>query len=252
MELHRQLEHFADNNATFTYWSLIWRNSASGDFYYYIHPNQQLPENLSILESQARIIPKAYYRPKPPCGLVPALDSVSKGRGSYVKPYHPECVDDPERPFNDTSLADTMIEEAMVCERLADHPHPNIAEYYGYAKHDGYMVGLCFKQYEKSLDEAVKNGESVDVESILEGIRSGLEHMHLIGLVHCNVKPENVMLGSRSHAILSNFESCHRKGAKMVRRGSASKINAGTVATVDTDWHGFALIEEWLRGVQSS
>ena len=60
----------------------------------------------------------------------------------------------------------------------------------------GDLFGIIEK--EEGLDE-------VDVKFYLAEIASGLNDLHSLGFVHCNMKPENILISRSRHVSLVDF-----------------------------------------------
>jgi serine/threonine protein kinase len=56
------------------------------------------------------------------------------------------------------------------------------------------VMKLVFKRYECDLHELVTAGICIDVKYCLESVAVGLEHLHALKLVHCDVKPANIFV----------------------------------------------------------
>ncbi|KAF9024749.1 hypothetical protein BDZ89DRAFT_1068857 [Hymenopellis radicata] len=234
LDLVNHMEVWEADKECFAFWSIVWTNG--NDYFYHRYPHRDLPEDICVLTRHAQIIPKTYYRVPPPPGLTPA--SVPPPDDSYVKAYKPIYVGDPEKLVNTSQLADDMIREARICQRLADSPHPNICEYRGFVEQDGLMTGLCFKRYGKDLHTAVTDGDEIDVDGVIQGIKRGLDHLHSLKLVHCDINPFNVVLGPDSQAVIIDFDSCYEEGTEIVGKGGRKIRN---------DLYGMQKIEEWLK-----
>jgi serine/threonine protein kinase len=124
-----------------------------------------------------------------------------------------------------TRIAEEVLQEVQVCEKLKLQPHSNIAEYIGCEVNDGKISGICFKQYTESLQQKLNPGHlnkrafarSVVPDenwcsSIIEGMKKGLEHLHSLGLVHNDITPSNIMLDERDIPMIIDFGSCRRIG----------------------------------------
>ncbi|KAJ5555898.1 hypothetical protein N7513_003540 [Penicillium frequentans] len=120
-------------------------------------------------------------------------------------------------------IAKSVLMEAATCEVLRKHPHPNIATYLGCQVFDGRITGLCFAKYQHTLMQEV-NPENrtkrqsrrsrqmtTDYNPVLAEIRSGLEHLHSLGLVHNDINPRNIMFDGEK-AVIIDFDSCRRIG----------------------------------------
>jgi serine/threonine protein kinase len=53
---------------------------------------------------------------------------------------------------------------------------------------------LVYKKYNCNLDQAVRRGHPIDIAHCLRSIAAGLRHLHSIGLVHSDIKPENIFV----------------------------------------------------------
>ncbi len=164
----------------FVFWCLLWTNGE--DYFAHRYPTRKLPEDpsLSELAKLAQLIPRAAYQPEIPPGLTAA--PIPPPDGCYVKlaclfGFNPE-------KSGDTSVAEGVLREARICEKLVNNPHPNICRYYGYIEKDGRIAGLCFEHHDQTLDEYKASGGQLDVDPIVEGVRSGLDHLHGLGIVH--------------------------------------------------------------------
>ncbi|KAM7191157.1 Protein kinase-like domain containing protein [Rhypophila sp. PSN 637] len=123
-------------------------------------------------------------------------------------------------------IAESVLREAAVCELLKQHPHPNVATYLGCQVSDGRITGLCFEKYQRTLMQEVNPNSfmkrkvrsdcqrSKDYSSILAGIKSGIEHLHALGLVHNDINPSNIMLDGEM-AVIIDFDSCRRIGESL-------------------------------------
>ncbi len=115
-----------------------------------------------------------------------------------MKVLHAELAEDP-------SIFKRFKREANALKKLA---HPNIVPFYGlYQTMDfaflleGYVDGPTLKEVLKrkgrlSAEEAL---------TVLKGVSAALSYAHAHGVVHCDVKPGNVMLDSGGRVYLTDF-----------------------------------------------
>lgn len=106
-------------------------------------------------------------------------------------------------------LAGGLLREADVLRRLR---HPNIVSVYDAGVHEGtafvVMEYLAGGNLQRRLEEGVPLAE---VRGIVRDIGSALDHAHGNGVLHCDVKPENILFrdapgaGARSPALLGDF-----------------------------------------------
>lgn len=85
--------------------------------------------------------------------------------------------------------------------------HPNVVEVM-YACEDTDFVYLAMPYYSQgSLKALMENGFLTvrEIIAISSQVLSGLHNIHSKGLIHFDVKPDNVLLSSRREALLSDF-----------------------------------------------
>jgi serine/threonine protein kinase len=162
-----------------------------------------------------------------------------------------------------TRIAEEVLQEVQVCEKLKLQPHPNIAEYIGCEVNDGKVSGICFKQYKESLQQRLNPGHLnkrafarsvvLDVKwccSIIEGIKKGIDHLDALGLVHNDLSPSNVMLDERDRAIVIDFGSCRRTGESLKGVGRTYEWYDDEVQTASpsNDLDALAEMRAWMFG----
>lgn len=180
---------WSDATDDFLFWILLWTDGE--DYHHYRYPSESqwdIPpdENKITLIPHATKVPKSCYCPPIPSDIDLTPAPLPLSDDTFVKSFEP--IDwDPEQPES-TSLAEEALDEARTCETIRKHgSHSNICEYRGYIHKDGMITGLCYRRHGKTLSEAVKEGETIDAQAILNGIKCGLEHLHTIGIVHVRI-----------------------------------------------------------------
>jgi serine/threonine protein kinase len=146
------------------------------------------------------------------------------------------------------------LDEVKACEILRVHPHPNIAQYLGCTVDDGMIAGLCFVKYGTTLLERVYEGsDDFDADLCLRGIQSGVEHLHKLGLIHCDINPANILMsGDNDDPIIIDFDSCRREGEELgLKAGTRGWTNEDfKVATPEIDKYGISMIKEFLSSAK--
>ncbi|KAI0009579.1 kinase-like protein [Xylariaceae sp. FL0662B] len=99
-----------------------------------------------------------------------------------------------EKPEEHGWIRDIFLAEALITERIAKAPHPNIVRYHG-----------C----------RIRNGR---LTSILE---SAVHHLHSLGLAHNDLAPPNIMVSGGREPILIDFSSCQPFGKRLMQGGTA-------------------------------
>ena len=106
-------------------------------------------------------------------------------------------------------LAGRLLREADVLRLLR---HPNIVSVYDAGEHEGaafvvmeYMAG---GNLQRRLEEGLPLAE---IRSVVRDIAAALDHAHANSVLHCDVKPENILfrdspgMGGRTPALLGDF-----------------------------------------------
>jgi serine/threonine protein kinase len=92
--------------------------------------------------------------------------------------------------------------EIEVGECLIQHPHVNVCKYLGAVVapsplHGNRITDIVYKRYTCDLSQFVKKGllkYSSQFNLISDSLKAGLDHLHSLGFVHCDVRPANVFL----------------------------------------------------------
>jgi serine/threonine protein kinase len=135
------------------------------------------------------------------------------GRGGMASVYkcHEPALDRhialkvlPREFLHDESFAERFRREAKVIARLE---HPNIVPIHAYGIEDGipWMAMRCISG--GSLSGVLKNRRLDErrVLSVLRGVAEALDHAHSQGVVHRDVKPQNILLDEAGRVYLADF-----------------------------------------------
>jgi serine/threonine protein kinase len=118
-------------------------------------------------------------------------------RSAALKFMHPGFLEDPE-------FTQRFRREARL---IASLEHPNIVEVFDYAEHEGvpYLV-MKFVEGE-TLRSRQGRGKMPQDETrrIVKAVGSALSYAHGRGVLHRDVKPANVLLGSDGSILLADF-----------------------------------------------
>lgn len=117
----------------------------------------------------------------------------------------------------DERLAIRFLREARTVARLS---HPGIVPVYGTGRARGVLFFAMELIEGESLAERIDRGPFPfrDAARVASSVAHALEHAHQAGLVHRDVKPENVLLGVDGRARLTDFGLVHdAQGARLTR-----------------------------------
>lgn len=117
---------------------------------------------------------------------------------------------------------DRFINEARALARVK---HDNVVRIFSYGVHDGtpffVMEHLDGPTLDTQIDDAWKKGTTLPIEETLATLRAlatGLDEVHMHGLVHRDVKPANVIVdGKPPRPCSSTSVSCARRSDRSVR-----------------------------------
>jgi serine/threonine protein kinase len=140
------------------------------------------------------------------------------------------------------------MHEAQMCEMIKRSPHRNVVKYFGcLVDEDGRISELCFARYRKTLNQMVKDGEIFDRKACLGDIRAGIEHLHSLGMIHCDINPHNVFTDVKDF-VIGDFDSCTLEGDELGAKAGTDGWTSDdfVLARRENDWFGFAKIEQFL------
>jgi hypothetical protein len=145
------------------------------------------------------------------------------------------------------NFKELVLAEANACEVLRNHPHPNIAKYWGCEVVDGTIRGLCFGKYTMTLAERVETGVPLDTQLCLQGIRAGVAHLHSLGLAHNDINPYNVMMDAGDNPVLIDFDACTREGEALLKFGTPDWFDETVrIGSRQNDFYALRKMVEYL------
>lgn len=105
--------------------------------------------------------------------------------------------------------------EAQAAGKLS---HPNIVSMYDVGFDQGYHYIVMEYIEGETLKESITRHERISIDNAVKftiAIAEGLEHAHAMGIVHCDIKPHNVLITKQGRIKVTDF-------------GIARAMNAGT------------------------
>lgn len=99
------------------------------------------------------------------------------------------------------------------------------------------MSGPCFEKYRTTLSDQVNPGflnksmflvsgrTRVDkgMRESLAGVCEAVSHLHSLGIIHNDIKPEHIMIDEMGRFILIDFDSCRPVGEALSSEGGEVK-----------------------------
>ncbi|HEY7527073.1 MAG TPA: serine/threonine-protein kinase [Candidatus Limnocylindria bacterium] len=160
---------------------------------------------------------------------------VARGGMAHVYRARDERLDRPvavkvlASPFaDDPAYVRRFLEEARIAASIT---HPNLAHVYDSGEDDGvrFIVMELLEDHRSLRDELAKRGRLPASEAVrvIRDVLAGLSPLHAHGLVHCDVKPGNILIG-RDGTKLIDFGIArpqHRQGAGPTSIGSLHSMS---------------------------
>lgn len=157
-------------------------------------------------------------------------------------------------------IANIVLAEVKVYEILQRNPHSGIAQYLGCFVLEERIVGIGLTQYSTTLmarcnaehhmkRQTIRYRLSMEkVNHYVNKIRSALQHLHNIGLVHNDINPSNIMFDHNDEPIIIDFNSCRAIGQSLNDVGRTYEWHDPNVqiARAENDTDALDEIYEWL------
>ncbi|KAK1981043.1 kinase-like domain-containing protein [Colletotrichum cereale] len=243
MEVLEKAEAYVekDGDFFFDFTKFILRKD---DQLYYARVHQKLPGALENLDTlHAKPIPTEHIWPLFSANTTRVLEPLPSN--CFIK--QPSLLDygDHEAALH---IDEQVMEEVTVCELLKNNPHPNIATYLGCIEKAGRIGGICFVKYPINLQQLMDAKLPMDPKTIIEGIESGIQHIHRLGLIHNDINPSNVMITSEGNPVIIDFESCRHKGEELGPKAGTYgwELAEAKHALPANDFYGLSKIKELL------
>jgi serine/threonine protein kinase len=150
-------------------------------------------------------------------------------------------------------LRDVTFREIHVCEALRPSRHPNVCFYHGVQIESSLVTSLMFDRYHMTLREFLYKGHHIDIPRCTRDIRNGIQHMHSLGFVHCDIKPDNIFVDLQNQRfVVGGFDSVHCEGARLnLKVGTVVWVPKGEetadLARYQIDWYNLDMIKVWLE-----
>jgi serine/threonine protein kinase len=233
-----------DDDFEFSHTKVIMRRSGH-QFYATIKARPRRKEDIDTSKLKICPIPRAHIYP---VFLTQAPNSISID--TFLKTPNLMSY---ANSRNLTEISSLFMHEAQMCERMKRSPHPNVAKYFGcHLDQYGLITGLCFKRYQKTLHQMVKAREVFDQLKCLSDIKAGIEHLHSLGIIHCDINPHNVMLDV-STFVITDFDSCTMEGDELGAKAGTDGWTSDDFefAHRENDWFGLEKIKEFLSPMKT-
>lgn len=160
----------------------------------------------------------------------------------------------------------TQEREIWAAEKYRSAPHPNICEYKGIMTDvKGRVIATVYRRFDIDLWTFMENTSYLNylasqpanfwpplpsLDYIMSGIRFGMDHIHSLGLVHCDIRPANIFIDTDTkQVVIGDFDGTNEPGNKLHGRFAqdAAKHTRGGVVDVSIDIGLVEDVEKWLE-----
>jgi serine/threonine protein kinase len=221
------------------------------------------PANPASLPIRGRLEPSDLYPPKP-CGAHEFEGSLNdpnvfiKQSNFLTSTYF----------FNDlTVYRRNIAAEVQVCETLIEDldEDPNVCKYLGLVLDSAdRVIAIAYKKYDTDLWNAARTKVFPDLftparsKYIMDEVKKGMKYLHSWKFLHCDIRPENVLLkkgenGGPIEVVLCDFDSVKEVGK--VLKGKSAPVDwwpkeykvGEDVAEFDIDRKQLAMFPKWFE-----
>jgi serine/threonine protein kinase len=117
-----------------------------------------------------------------------------------------------------------LLEMLGEVKTLAEIPHPNIIRVYDMAVDKTLQMPYFVMEWidGKNAQQRIKDHGPLSVEetlNIIEPVCAALNYAHQIGMVHCDVKPANIMIGKDGRVYVTDFGLAQHR-SQQIRGGT--------------------------------
>ncbi len=155
----------------------------------------------------------------------------------------------------DEKIGNALGAAASLMENLVGHPLQYVATYHGVRERRGRITGLVFDSHETTLKKHVESGWVIDVKTIMAGLYCAAGHLHNLGIVHCHINPDNIMMPEYRRPVLVNCWLGEFLGTHVPPKGIAvdpdmhADAPAEWLVTPKRDTDAVEKIRRWLKAV---
>eukprot|EP01018_Ginkgo_biloba_P005045 Gb_13112 [translate_table: standard] len=146
---------------------------------------------------------------------------------------------------------------AREVEIFADLPeHPNVVKYYRCWEEDSHIyihMELCEGNLQKLCMQTNDLLPETQVWNYIEQVASGLAHIHANGILHMDIKPDNILVGSDGVLKIGDFNQATKQNQLDWEEGDggyvAPELLRDEEPGPETDMYSFgAMVYEWATG----
>jgi serine/threonine protein kinase len=162
-----------------------------------------------------------------------------------------------ERPVAIKALSDTLAGEAGYVRRFsrearvaAGLSHPNLVRVYDFGEHPRPYLVMEYVEG-GTLAQHLRDERELDCHALARGLLEALDHVHAARIVHRDVKPANILMGTDGRARLTDFGIAQPEDAtRLTQTGGvmgtmrylAPEVLEGEPATQASDLYALGMV----------
>ncbi|KAF2251522.1 hypothetical protein BU26DRAFT_563453 [Trematosphaeria pertusa] len=166
------------------------------------------------------------------------------------------------------AYAQLTMQEIRIAEELGKQPHANVCAYLGVVVdrrlRNRRVTDIVYKRYTCDLFHYVSCGllrHRSQISHILAAVYAGMRHIHSLGFVHCDLRPENIFLTLGADAgnaqavieevVVGDLDAAVRIGEHVELKAATREwwpegFEWGDRARTELDEYSFACLGPWL------
>jgi DNA-directed RNA polymerase specialized sigma24 family protein len=124
----------------------------------------------------------------------------------------------------DPRAVEKFLQEAQILTRLR---HPNIVRIHGLGRYPGGGYFIAMQMIDGVDLETVRTQRKFsawEIASVGSQVTAAIHHAHAHGIVHCDVKPANILLDQHGQIFITDFGFAHLMGPEISARGVGGTV----------------------------
>ncbi|KAI8987215.1 kinase-like domain-containing protein [Pilobolus umbonatus] len=188
------------------------------------YPSHYERPKKSLCTAEAIEMLKTVCKDEDPCLIYSDMKKIGEGASGSVYKTHREgdqqkqMVAIKQIHLRRQARKDLVIDEIRIGKERKSHP--NIVRYIdSYLWFNAIWIVMEFMEGGSLTDIVTQNYMSEgEIAAVCKEVLMGLEHLHSIGIIHRDIKSDNILIGNEGQVKLSDFGYCAQVDKKNLKR----------------------------------